>query len=227
MLLKARILLERTTRWLLRNRRRPLDVAATIARFAPGTATLADACSRLLGPAEAETARGTAAELAKAGVPAQLAERVALLEALVPSLDIVDVAEAAELDVVSAAEVYFGVAAFLELAWLRDRIVALPRDTRWEAMARAALRDDLYAEQAALTAEVLTSQADVAAAKDRLNAWRAENPDAVERCLQMLADIRAGGAVDLAQLSVAVREIRNLMHASASAQPAAARTSRS
>ena len=57
MLLRARILLERATRWLLRNRRRPLDIAATIARFAPGAAALAEALPALLGPAEREAAR--------------------------------------------------------------------------------------------------------------------------------------------------------------------------
>ena len=58
------------------------------------------------------------------------------------------------LDVVSVADVYFSLGARLELHWLRDRIVALSRDTRWEAMARAALRDDVYSEQAALTASL-------------------------------------------------------------------------
>ena len=43
----------------------------------------------------------------------------------------------------------------LELHWLRDRIADLPRDDRWSALARAALRDDLYTLHRALTAEVL------------------------------------------------------------------------
>ena len=42
MLLKARVLLERATRWLLRNRPRPLDIAATISRFGPSTAAFAE-----------------------------------------------------------------------------------------------------------------------------------------------------------------------------------------
>lgn len=50
------------------------------------------------------------------------------------------------------------------------------RETRWEAMARAALRDDVYAEQAGLTAEVL--RAGLGAER-----WLAENASAVERSL--------------------------------------------
>ena len=220
MLLKSRILLERGTRWLLRHRRRPLDIPAAVARFAPGATTLADAVPDLLGPAEREAARVYRASLVGAGVPAVLAERVAHLEALVPSFDIVEIAESEQLDVISVADVYFSLGAKLELQWLRDRIVALSRETRWEAMARAALRDDVYGEQAALTAEVLNAGVRESAARERVETWLAENARSVERTLQLLADIRTGGTLDLARLSVAVREIRNLIHSSGSPEPA-------
>ena len=207
MLLKARILLERATRWLLRNRRRPIDIAATVARYAPGAAALAEALPGLLGPSELQAASARAAALAGVGVPPELAQRVAHLEALVPTFELVEIAAATELDVAAAAGVYFTLGARLELHWLRDRILDLPRETRWEAMARAALRDDVYSEQAGLTAEVLRSGPGV-------ERWLAENASAVERSLQVLADIRTGGTLDLARLSVAVREMRNLIHSS-------------
>jgi glutamate dehydrogenase len=90
-------------------------------------------------------------------------------------------------------------------------------------MARAALRDDVYAEQAALTAEVIRGGADGLGARERIDAWSARNEDAVERCLHVLGDIKAAGADDLARLSVAVREIRNLTQSSGAAEPAAHR----
>jgi glutamate dehydrogenase len=214
MLLRSRILLERSTRWLLRNRRRPLEIAATVARYAPGAAALGEALAALLGPAELEVARAQAGALAELGVPPELAGRAAYLEGLVPALDLVEVAAAAQVEIASAAEVYFALGARLELHWLRDRIVDLPRTTRWEAMARAALRDDVYSEQAGLAAEVLRSGGGV-------ERWLAENADAVGRSLQVLADIRSAGTLDLARLSVAVREIRNLIHSSGAAEPAA------
>jgi len=219
MLLKARILLERSTRWLLRNRRRPLDIAETVARYAESTSACADRLAALLDPAELAAAQAHAEELASAGVPQQLADRVAFVEALVPTLDVAEIAASSGLEVTSVAEVYFALGARLDLHWLRDRIVALPRDTRWEAMARAALRDDVYAEQAALTAEIVRAGADGLGARERIDAWAARNADAVERCLHVLGDIKAGGADDLARLSVAVREIRNLTQSSGAASP--------
>jgi NAD-specific glutamate dehydrogenase len=65
-----------------------------------------------------------------------------------------------------------------------------------------------------LTAEVLRSGAGV-------ERWLAENRTAVERSLQVLADIRSAGTLDLARLSVAVREMRNLIHSSGAQEPAA------
>ena len=96
--------------------------------------------------------------------------------------------------------------------------MSLPRDTRWSAMARAALRDDVYAEQAGLTAEVVRSGANGQPARERVEHWLEQNAAAVERSQQVLADIRSGGTLDLARLSVAVRELRNLIHSSGAAQ---------
>src|SRR5205823_4571347 len=132
MLLRSRVLLERSTRWLLRNRRRPLDIAATVSHFAPGARAVSDALPTLLSTGELELARSEAAELATAGVPPALAERVAHFEALVPALDIVEIAGSVGLDTASAAEAYFALGARLQLQWLRDQVVALPRDTRWD-----------------------------------------------------------------------------------------------
>jgi glutamate dehydrogenase len=220
-LLKARILLERSTRWLLRNRRRPLDVEEAVTRYAEATSTCAKRLAALLDPAGLAASQAYAAELVAAGVPEPLAQRVASVEALVPTLDVAEIAASSGVEVTSVAEVYFALGARLELHWLRDRIVALSRETRWDAMARAALRDDVYAEQAALTAEVVRTGSDGLGARERIDAWASRNADAVERCLHVLGDIKAGGADDLARLSVAVREIRNLTQSSRAAAPSA------
>jgi glutamate dehydrogenase len=220
MLLSSRVLLERSTRWLLRNRRRPLDIAATISHFTPRVRAITGALAALLGPTESRGVRFETGRLETAGVPSALAEQVAHLEALVPALDIVEVAGSAGIDVASVAEVYFALGARLELHWLRDQVVALERETRWDAMARAALRDDVYAEQAALTAEVLRAGGDGHSPRERVEDWLSQNQAAVERCVQVLADIRTAGSPDLARLSVAVREVRNLINASGASESA-------
>ncbi|HEU5143503.1 MAG TPA: NAD-glutamate dehydrogenase domain-containing protein, partial [Solirubrobacterales bacterium] len=221
MLLRSRILLERTTRWLLRHRRRPLDIAETVERYAAGAAAVAEALPALLGASALEEAKGRAKALTDDGVPAELAGYVSRLLSLVPAPDLVEIAAASGLDVTSVAETYFALGERLELQWLRDRIVGLPRDTRWAAMARAALRDDVYAEQAGLTAHVVRSGANGQSARELVESWLARNGAAVERSRQVLADIRSSGTLDLARLSVAVRELRNLIQSSGAEQSAA------
>ena len=54
-----------------------------------------------------------------------------------------------------------------------------------------------------------------------MSSWIAHNAAAVERCMQVLADVKAGDASDLATLSVAVREIRNLIDATLTSTPPA------
>ena len=210
MLLKARILLERATRWLLRNRRRPIDIAATVARYAPGAAALAEAlpgCSAR--PSSRPRAHGCCARRRRRPTPARPARRASG-------------GAGADLRVRrdrsrNRAGRRGGGRGLLHArraprAALAARpILDLPRETRWEAMARAALRDDVYSEQAGLTAEVLRSGPGV-------ERWLAENASAVERSLQVLADIRTGGTLELARLSVAVREMRNLIHSSGAPQ---------
>jgi glutamate dehydrogenase len=209
MLLEGRRLVERGARWLLSHRNAPLDIGATVRFFEPGAAALFEAVPKLLGPSDVEPLTVRADELEQAGVPARLAHRIASLPTMFATFDIVEVATESELDVEQVATVHFRFGERLELHWLRDRIVALPRDDRWRALARAALRDDLYSLHRALTAEVLRSGKGV-------DEWVDSNP-ASERCMQTLAEIRVGHVFDTTTLPVAVREVRNLLQTGARA----------
>ncbi len=210
LLLEGRRLVERGSRWLIAHRARPLDIGATVQLFAPGAATLFKAVPRLLGASDVEPLTVRADELEQAGVPPALAHRVACLPTMFATFDIVDVAEETGLDTEQVAAVHFRLGERLELHWLRDRIVALPRDDRWRALARAALRDDLYSLHRSLTAEVLRSASPDGSVGERVEAWVQGNP-ASERCLQTLAEIRVGHVFDTTTLPVAVREVRNLL----------------
>ncbi|HEV8152032.1 MAG TPA: NAD-glutamate dehydrogenase domain-containing protein, partial [Solirubrobacteraceae bacterium] len=217
-LLEGRRLVERATRWLLRSRPRPLDIGPETERFARGAALVAGALPDVLVPDERQTFEARVAELVADGLPAPLARRVASLRDLFAALDIVSVAGATGHEIEDVAALHFLVGGNAYLHWLRDRIAALPRTDRWGAMARAALRDDLFSLHADLTADILTATRDTATgaeagAEARLEAWIDANRAAVERCLAILGEIRTGGTYDLTTLAVALRELRNLSRA--------------
>ena len=70
-------------------------------------------------------------------------------------------------------------------------------------MARAALRDDLFACTPELTADVLRSR--------RHRRLAGGQPPGGRRAQEILGEIRAGGTFDLTTLPVAMREVRNLI----------------
>ncbi len=210
LLLEGRRLVERASRWLLGNRPRQLDIASTVRHFRPGAMALYASITRLLSPEDAEPLARRADELREQGVPEDLATRVAALPIMFAALDIVVVADERELDVEEVGAVHFRLGSRLGLHWLRDRVVALPRDNRWRARARAALRDDLYAIHRDITSEVLRSAPPGADPDALVEGWVASNP-ASERALQTLGDVRSGQSYDLTTLPVVVREMRNLI----------------
>lgn len=219
LLLEGRKLVERATRWLVRTRPRPLDIAAEIQYFGPGAALLAEKLPQLLvGPDRARLER-RAAKYGDGGVPEELATRAAGLGALFSTLDIVEVAAATGERLEGVAAVYHALGARLQLQWLRDQITALPRDNRWQTLARAALRDELYTVHAALAREALQAGEPSADAEARVDAWQARNRAPAERTRQVLSDIELGGLSSLETLSVALREVRNLLQTGARVEP--------
>jgi glutamate dehydrogenase len=210
MLLEGRKLVERAARWLLRNRPQPLDVAANTRYFADGARAVARAIPDLIpedGRAQMETG---VARLVAAKVPEELARRVAIYKELFSTLDIVEVAKSEQMSVEDVSAVYFSLGEELDLHWMRDQIIALPRDNRWQALARAALRDDLHSQERLLTRDVLRHESTKPDAGSRIAAWMTHNDTAVQRCRQVLADLKGGPKADFAMLSVAMREIRSM-----------------
>ena len=152
MRVEMRTLVERASRWLVNNRRPPLDSQGTVDYFrgpvaaADGRAAVGADRVASCGPT-----RAAAAGLVDQGVPDDLASRVAVLHPAYQLLGVVEIADRMSLDPLEVARLHFALGERLGLPDLVTRILALPRDDRWQTMARAALRDDVYAVHAQLT----------------------------------------------------------------------------
>jgi glutamate dehydrogenase len=213
LLLEGRKLTERAARWLLHNRRPPFDLRATVGFFADGVRTVRSGLPKLLtgrDQAGFEERRDSYLDL---GVPLDLAERVAGMVPGYSAFDIVQVAASTGRAIEETAEVYFDLADRLQITRLRDRITALPREDRWSTMARAALRDDLYAAHASLTGDVL-GVSGPGSPEERLAAWASRNEAAVGMAAQTLGEIWESERFTFTTLSVALRAVRTLVAAS-------------
>jgi glutamate dehydrogenase len=216
LLLEGRKLTERTARWLLHNRRPPFDIQATVGFFADGVRAVRNGLPKLLTGRDLSGFEERRDSYLVLGVPADLAERVAAMVPTYSAFDIVQVASATEQPIEETADVYFDLADRLQITRLRDRITALPREDRWSTMARAALRDDLYAAHASLTQDVLgvSGSGLPRTPEERLAAWVSRNEAAVAMATQMLGEIWESERFTFTTLSVALRAIRTLVSAS-------------
>jgi glutamate dehydrogenase len=209
MLIEAGRLIVRATPWFLRSRWLAGPLAATIERFQPGVAALHAHLLQLLDAPARSQLDIAVVRWTQAGVPQEIALRVAALDTLYAALDIVEIAAASGRPVETVAGVYFQLASRLGLGWLRDRIGKLPGDSHWQTLAKGSMRDDLAGLQRTLAGNVLANGQETDP-RALVAAWEARSHDTMERAARLLGELRAAPAPDLAMLSVGLRELRNL-----------------
>ncbi|MFF7011604.1 NAD-glutamate dehydrogenase [Streptomyces fimicarius] len=209
--LHSRRLVERGSRWLLGNRPQPVAIAETIDLFREGVEQVWNELPKLVKGADLDWYHSILDELTAAGVPDELAVRVAGFSSAFPALDIVAIADRTGKEPLEVAEVYYDLADRLRITQLMDRIIELPRADRWQSMARASIREDLYAAHAALTSDVLSVGNGASTPEQRFVAWESKNAAILARSRSTLEEIQGSDAFDLANLSVAMRTMRTLL----------------
>lgn len=221
MYLEFRRLLDRSTRWFLNNRPGTLDVGAECDRYMPIVARHRKEMDTLLIGSELERMQGQLNSRVEAGVPAELARWEAGVLDAYSLLDILDLVETHKVPEDYATLLYFAVSEKFGFDRLLSEVASLPRETRWDSLARASARDDLYAAMESITSVVLetvdTSALDATLAdRDQLNVivdswisqWMDANSDQLARVRRTFQDVLSLENVDLAALSVVLRQIR-------------------
>lgn len=209
--LEMRTLVERASRWLVVNRRPPLDSSATVEHFRDPVQTTMAALPDLLTGRELQAFEDRRDRLVRGGLDEELASRVAGLQPAYTLLGVVDLALRDGLDPVEVTRVHVALGERLGLPVLVDRILDLPRHDRWQTMARAALRDDLNAVHVQLTGQVLAATSGEESATARIGSWEDGDEVVVSRAAATLQEICSDESADLARMSVALRVVRGLL----------------
>jgi len=218
MVLETRRLLDRAARWWLSNRPQPLAVGAEINRFTGVVTELLPKVPALLQGAELKAMQERRKKLLAQGVPEQLADRVAPLLDAYGVLDITEVAELAEQEVgiererspQETAELYYALSEHLNIDTMLTSVTALERGNRWHALARLALRDDMYLSLRAITLDALRNSDPGDPVTEKIAQWEKANTSRLARARVALDDIGRAGRLDLATLSVAARQLRSM-----------------
>ena len=210
MTLDLRRLLDRAARWLLNYRPQPLAVGAEISRFARTVAELTPRLAEWLRGDDRAIVAKESHEFASRGMPADLAYTVASGLYQYSLLDVIDIADIVERDPAEVADTYFALMDFLGTDGLLTAVSGLPRDDRWHALARLAVRDDIYGSLRALCLDVLAVGEPDESGEEKIAEWEQLNGSRVRRARRTLTEIYDGDARDLATLSVAARQIRSM-----------------
>ena len=209
--LDIRRLLDRAVRWVLGQGGASRPISEIVDEFKP----LMDPMrARLLDYLRGDDRVRVAAWLEKArswDLPEDLAHRWAELFESFVLLDIAKIAHANPEPVESIAHVYYTVFDRFHVDSLLERITKLPRRDRWQALARAALRDDLYSTISDITTSVLESTSPGAPAEDRVVNWEGLNAEQLDRARSMFDEVNSLEADDMASLSVALRLLRSIV----------------
>lgn len=207
----VRGLVERSTHWLIRNRKTENTISDLVSRFKPGLAELIQSMPDCLSPAERQTLDQRVRHFMDAGAPENTAMEVARVVPLSSSLDIVEIAASINQPVDKVAAVYFALGQHLELSWLRERIGNLVASSHWHKLATAELRGDLHYQQRHLCAEVANVTDDALSPEERVQQWSNRNASATSQYQALIGDLKATSSVDFAMLSLAINEVHRLL----------------
>lgn len=144
------------------------------------------------------------------GVPPRLAQHIAVMPALVPSLDLTRLAAQTGDSMALTAEIFFRLGQRLGLDWLNDQARNLVVQTPWQREAVATILGDLAAGQKRITADVASSKnkdKKPKTASSRLADWTQRHSLAIERHDALLNEWRSAGLVDIAMLTLAARHL--------------------
>ncbi len=203
-------LAEGTALWLLRQLPSGLSSPELVERMSALIETLGQRLDHVLPRPDHDALVARVDELTACNVPADLARRLACLNPLAAALDISIVAAETGADPERAAAVYFQLGQALSLRWLENAIRALETGNAWEERCRLGLEDD-YALYLRLLATSVLQQDDPALAPAELvDHWQLALSGPAARLQQTLADIDGGGHTDLAMLTVAVQDLKNV-----------------
>lgn len=210
MTLDLRRLLDRAARWLVNNRPQPLAVGAEINRFAAKVAVLDPLMPRWLRGDDKAIVAKESGEFAAHGAPDDLAYTVAAGLYRYNLLDVIDIADIVDRDPAEVADTYFALMDYLGTDGLLTAVSNLPRNDRWHALARLAVRDDIYGSLRALCFDVLAVGETEETGEQKISEWERSNASRVDRARRTLTEINQSDARDLATLSVAARQIRSM-----------------
>lgn len=191
----------------MRHGKKGENIQSCIEFYSPALDDLNRNLQRYVVPEEYEQMEAKVLELSNKNVPQGIAYQVSSLSNLFPCLDLAQVAATEERDIALISRLYFLLGSKLELHWFLDQINNQSVANHWQAMARAAYREELDWQQRSLTTVLLSWDKNGKNADKILDKWIDEQQHLLERWYHMMAEFKTSKTHEFAKFSVALREL--------------------
>ena len=217
---RLRRLTDRLTLWIIHHQRADLTMEQRIHAYMTPVVELIPVIAEAFTGDTKERFETDRDRFIEAGFPPQLAVRTARMFEAYSLMDIVDLAARLKMDPKRVIGVFFALHDEFDVDQLLDLISGLSRRTRWDALARVSLREDLYSWLTELTGEVLSTKgAHDLGPIHAIENWEADHLRRVARVRSFLKGISeqlnaqadTTGATDLSMLTVVLRRLRSLI----------------
>ena len=215
MMLSVARFMRRAIRWIIRNYGNLEQVEGIIKQYRMHVEKLSIDFSAYFKGLSLEVYEQHVESYTSHGASEAAARHLACVHALLPMLDIIDISVADNISMNNVAAIYFIISEQLELGWLQEMVLSYREETRWDALAKAALRDDIDILHRDLTRNILNAHLGEGKKEDELyEAWQEHHKVIVNRWKQTMVELRSSNAVEFVMFTVACRELKDLVQAS-------------
>lgn len=203
-------LVRRSTRWLLRHTAGAINPGKDIPRYQKSLGSLVDNWDQVLSGQARQECAERLKEFETRGIDGRLAQVAAGSHYLYELLSIDQAASASKQSVDKVGTLHFLVGEKLALHWFSREMNRFQSTTRWQALAREALQDELHQQQAAITRAVLDHSDKRGSAVDMFNAWQETHAAHNQRWQDVQQEISKATVKDLSIFTVGLRELNTL-----------------
>ncbi len=206
----------RATRWFLRAKRLNLDITSNVKLYKEGISEFMSCITPIVKKYHSNLFNDYVNESIEQGIPELFAKEMAGAKSLFAAMDIIDAAQERGIDIATVADAYFAMGDFLDLNWIRTRIILMTVENHWEALTREALRDDLDWQQRKLTIAILClkDESSTVPCPLDLEGWANRHQDLIKRWQYILAELRSTQSSTFTMYFVAIRELLDLTQTS-------------
>lgn len=202
---------ERMVLWFLNRLPQPMNVGQVVSEYVEGVQQLSHCLVSLLSPIAAEQYNGQLNYYKDMKLQDALAKKMASLEVLSSSCDIVRVAKQNKLSVDDVAKIYFELGARLDLDWMRKALYsAVPSGSYWRKLSVKTLVVGISEQQIRLTSEVIKHKCSESKCDNPTESWVNKHFSQIQRFDMFMQELRSQESLDLSMLVVASKRVEGI-----------------